>query len=271
MHILVTNDDGINAPGLSALAQAMRPLGKVSILAPDRNWSGGGHVKTIDRPLRVSKAALADGTFAFTSDGAPSDCVALALLGFFPEKIDLVVSGINPVANLGHDVTYSGTVTAAMEAVIWGIPGIAFSLDSGEKNLEAIDFEPAARIAGQIAAQALNHRLPAGVFLNVNVPARDFRAIQGLRLTRQGLRVYRDRLDVRQDPRGRDYYWIGGDIPTGVPEEGSDIGALSEGYVSITPLQLDLTAYPAIHALKAWQLEIDLSPPTLNSDRSNGR
>jgi 5'-nucleotidase len=218
MHILVTNDDGITAPGLLALVQAMRPLGKVSILAPDHNWSGGGHVKTIDRPLRVSKLTLADGSIAFASDGAPSDCVALALLGFIPEKIDLVVSGINPMANLGHDVTYSGTVTAAMEAIIWGVPGIAFSLDSGEKNPEAIDFQPAARIASQIAAQALNHSLPMGVFLNVNVPGQDRQSIEGIRLTRQGLRVYRDRLDVRQDPRSRPYYWIGGEVPTGVPE-----------------------------------------------------
>ena len=114
MHILVTNDDGITAPGLWALANAMRALGNVSILAPDSNWSGGGHVKTIDRPLRVREVQLNDGSRAWASDGEPSDCVALALLGFLPEKVDLVVSGINPMANLGHDVTYSGTVTAAM-------------------------------------------------------------------------------------------------------------------------------------------------------------
>jgi len=126
MHILVTNDDGVLAPGILALARAMRPLGQVTILGPDRNWSGGGHVKTIHRPLRVQEVTLADGSTAFASDGAPSDCVALALLGFIPDKIDLVVSGINPHANMGHDVTYSGTVTAAMEAVISSVPGIAF-------------------------------------------------------------------------------------------------------------------------------------------------
>lgn len=114
MHILVTNDDGVTAPGLSALAKAMRTVGEVSILAPDRNWSGSGHVKTIDRPLRVKELRLSDGSKAYASDGAPSDCVALALLGFLERKIDLVVSGINPNANIGYDVTYSGTVTAAM-------------------------------------------------------------------------------------------------------------------------------------------------------------
>src|SRR5574341_1227402 len=123
MHILVTNDDGVQAPGLLALAQQMRKLGRVTVFGPDRNWSASGHVKTLDRPLRVRETTLADGSSAFTSDGAPSDCVALPLLGFV-DKVDLVVSGINPFSNIGHDVTYSGPVTAAMEAVITGVPGI---------------------------------------------------------------------------------------------------------------------------------------------------
>ena len=144
MNILVTNDDGVAAPGLLALAQAMRPFGNIKILAPDRNWSGSGHVKTLDRPLRVKEVKLDDGNLAWASDGAPSDCVALALHGFFDEKFDLVVSGINPMPNLGHDVTYSGTVTAAMEAIIWGIPGIAFSLGSVENGLAVSDYQPAA-------------------------------------------------------------------------------------------------------------------------------
>jgi 5'-nucleotidase len=234
MHILVTNDDGVNAPGLLALAQEMRLLGEVSILAPDRNWSGGGHVKTIGRPLRVHKVTLADGSLAHASDGAPSDCVALAILGFFKKKVDLVVSGINPQPNLGHDVTYSGTVTAAMEAVIWGIPGLAFSLASEKDHLGDLDYYPAARIARQITEMAIQYSLPPSILLNVNVPYIPENAIQGMQITRQGLRVYRDRLDRRVDPRGRDYYWIGGDSPTGIPEDGTDIGSLAEGYVSIT-------------------------------------
>ena len=128
MHILVTNDDGVNHPGLLALAQTMRSLGQVTVLAPDRNWSASGHVKTLDRPLRMREVVLADGSPALSTDGAPSDCVALAVLGILPDQIDLVVSGINPNANLGHDVTYSGTVTAAMEAAINGLPGVAISL-----------------------------------------------------------------------------------------------------------------------------------------------
>lgn len=254
MHILVTNDDGVTAPGLLALAQAMReiPDARVSILAPDRNWSGGGHVKTLERPLRVKEVPLADGTIAFASDGAPSDCVALALLGFFEEKIDLVVSGINPMHNLGHDVTYSGTVTAAMEAVIWDTPGIAFSLGSLENHLGTLNYGAAAAIAREIVATTQKHRLAAGMLLNVNIPYLPASEIKGIRITRQGLRVYRDRLDKRIDPRGRPYYWIGGDSPTGTPEEGTDVGAISSGYVSITPIQLDLTMYSAIPTLGDW-------------------
>jgi 5'-nucleotidase len=251
MHILVTNDDGVAAPGLLALAQAVRPLGRVSVLAPDRNWSGGGHVKTIDRPLRIKQVELADGTPAFASDGAPSDCVALALLGFLPDKIDLVISGINSMANLGHDVTYSGTVTAAMEAVIGSVPGIAFSLDSTSNHLALPDYLPAAACAARVVALACAHPLPGGILLNVNIPHLPADQIKGLRITRQGLRLYRDRLDQRLDPRGRPYYWISGDSPTSLPEDGTDAGALAEGYVSITPLQLDLTSYPAIQWLKS--------------------
>jgi 5'-nucleotidase len=250
--ILVTNDDGVNAPGLLALAQEMRKIANVLILAPDRNWSGSGHVKTLERPLRIKEIVLADGTSAFASDGAPSDCVALALLGFFDEKIDLVVSGINPMPNFGHDVTYSGTVTAAMEALIWETPGIAFSLGTNETHREPLSYFAAARIAHQIVEKAIERHLQSDYLLNVNIPYLPPEEIKGIRITRQGLRVYRDRLDRRMDPRGRPYFWIGGDAPTGVPEVGTDIGALSEGYVSINPIQLDLTMYTAIPALGNW-------------------
>jgi 5'-nucleotidase len=244
MHILVTNDDGVTAPGLLALTQALRKVAdKVSVLAPDRNWSASGHVKTMHRPLRVSQVTLADGSEAWASDGAPSDCVALAVMGFIPDKIDLVVSGINPNTNIGHDVTYSGTVTAAMEAAIQGLPGIAVSLERpGDLSEGKMDFGHAAEAAGRIAAWLMAQaELPDEVILNVNVPYGPLAEMKGFRLTRQGLRVYRDELVRRLDPQGRPYYWIGGDVPTGVNEPGTDFGALSSGYVSITPLQLDLT------------------------------
>ena len=252
MHILVTNDDGVTAPGLLALAQAMRPLGKVSVLAPDRNWSASGHVKTLHRPLRVKEVTLADKSPALTSDGAPSDCVALALLGLLDEKVDLVVSGINPYANMGHDVTYSGTVTAAMEAVIAGIPGIAFSLASDENSAQE-EYIPAGHVAYRVVKAAIRRGLYKDLLLNVNIPNLPEEAINGVRITRLGLRVYRDALDHRLDPRGRSYYWIGGDVPTGVPDEGTDFGAIADGFVSITPLQLDMTAYPAAQELSTWQ------------------
>ncbi len=252
MHILVTNDDGITAPGLLALAEEMSKLGKVSILAPDRNWSASGHVKTLDRPLRVKEVHLSDQIKGWASDGAPSDCVALAVCGFIKEKIDLVVSGINPYANLGHDVTYSGTVTAAMEAAIWGFPAIAMSLESPESLVGPADYRASARIARVIAQSVLKHGLAPNILLNVNVPYLPFEQLNGLRITRQGLRVYHDKLDQRLDPRGKPYYWTAGDLPTGIPDRGTDIGVLAEGCVSITPIQLDLTAYTAIPDLNSW-------------------
>jgi len=261
-YILVTNDDGVLAPGLLALAQEMRKLGRVSILAPDRNWSGGGHVKTLDRALRVREYHLADGSTAFASDGAPSDCVALATLGYFKEKNDLVVSGINVGANLGHDVTYSGTVTAAMEAVIAGVPGVAVSLEVPDGHTGEIDFSLAAHAAGRVVQHVLENGLPPEILLNVNVPyliALDL--LRGFRVTRQGLRLYHSRLDEGVDPRGKPYYWIAGDAPTGVSERGSDIGALADGYVSITPLHLDLTSYHALTDLNAWNWDDDTPIP----------
>jgi len=251
-HILVTNDDGIHAPGLLSLAQEMRKLGKVSVLAPDRNWSASGHVKTLDRPLRIGEVFLSDGSAALSCDGAPSDCVALAICGYFQEKIDLVVSGINPYANLGHDVTYSGTVTAAMEAAIWEVPSIAVSLDSPEKLHAIVDYGPAAVYAGRIAQSVLHNRLPHNTLLNVNVPYLTLEMIKGVQVTHMGLRVYHDRVIERKDPRGKPYYWVFGDAPSGIPEEGSDIGALADGYVSLSPIHLDLTNYYFLPELKTW-------------------
>ena len=255
MHILVTNDDGVQAPGLLALVQEMRKLGKVTVFAPDKNWSASGHVKTMDRPLRVRQVLLADGTDAFASDGAPSDCVALPLLGLIEEQIDLVVSGINPNANLGHDVTYSGTVTAAMEAVIAGVKGIAVSLDSPDGFKEKLDYSTAASVARRIAEKVIADDSLEGVVLNVNVPYLKEVELRGYMVTRQGLRVYRDALDERIDPRGKPYFWIGGEAPTGVNEPGTDFGALRLGYVSITPLQLDLTHYKAMDELRKWKFQ----------------
>lgn len=253
-HILVTNDDGINHPGIHQLAKALKQLGKVTILAPDKNWSISGHKKTLHKPLRIMKIDLIEGVEAFTSDGAPSDCVALAMLGFVKEKIDLVVSGINPHANIGNDVTYSGTVTAAFEAAISGLPAVAFSLDSPDKFEGQLDYSVASQEAAHICENVIKHGLPKKTILSVNIPYLSKEELKGYQITRQGLRVYRDELIVRDDPRGIPYYWIGGEFPHGIPESGTDYGALKDGYVSITPLQLDMTAYSMFEYLNQWKL-----------------
>jgi 5'-nucleotidase len=256
MHILLTNDDGVYAPGLLALAQSLRTIGEVIIVAPDRNWSASGHVKTMHRPLRVHQTSLQDGTPALSTDGAPSDCVALALLGLVNQKIDLVVSGINPLANVGHDVTYSGTVTAAMEAAIWGVPGFACSLDPPNGHKGHLDYSNAAHMAASIISQVIEGPHSDKLVLNMNFPSGPLDEIEGIAITRLGLRVYRDALVERQDPRGRNYYWIGGEEPTGVADPGTDIWALENQYVSITPLSLDLTDRELLPTLEAWNLKM---------------
>jgi len=253
MHILVTNDDGVTAPGLLALVIEMRKIGEVSVLAPDHNWSASGHVKTLHRPLRAKPVTLADGSPALASDGAPSDCVALALMGVIEKPIDLVVSGINPNANIGHDITYSGTVTAAMEAVINGVPGMAVSLDAPEHFSGTLDYTAAASTARKVVETLLKHPFGRDILLNVNVPYLPENELKGFRPTRQGLRIYRDELVRREDPRGKPYYWIGGEAPTGVDESGTDFGDLKAGYVSIAPIQLDMTAYKVLEELKEWK------------------
>lgn len=255
MHILVTNDDGVYAPGLLALTRALRRVGDVTVIAPQDNQSAVGHHKTLHKPLRVFDVQLADGSRAQACTGSPSDCVALAMLGLIEDKIDIVVSGVNSTWNLGQDVTYSGTVTAAMEAVLFDVPAIAVSAYyDGEPRYDV----PAA-VAARIAVEVVKRGLPRHTLLNVNVPDRPTKDIAGVAITRQGTRIYPDELVTRLDPRGRPYYWIGGDPPTGVKEEGTDIGALSEGYVSVTPLHMDMTNHDFEEALRTWGLALGTS------------
>lgn len=257
MRILVTNDDGVDAAGLLALVQALKSIHEVTVVAPNRNWSASGHVKTMHRPLRVNPTELADGTPALSSDGAPSDCVALALLGLVETPIDLVVSGINPNANLGHDVTYSGTVAAAMEAAINGVPGMAVSLDGPSRQNDPLDYRAAASITEELIARLDGRMLRQKMVLNVNVPYGSRNQIKGLTITRQGLRIYRDELVRRLDPKNRPYYWIGGEAPSGVAEPGTDFWALSHKLVSITPLKLDMTHDDDLGQLAEWDLNLD--------------
>lgn len=250
LHIMVTNDDGVESPGLVALAAALRSLGSVTVLAPERNWSAAGHNKTMHKPLRVEAVRLVDGTAALASSGTPSDCVALAVMGVVQRPIDLVVSGINVGANLGQDITYSGTVAGAMEATISGIPALAVSLNSFDPTA---DFGPAAQVATAVAASLPDAALAPGIFLNINVPALPAGELGDVRWTRLGRREYKDELVRREDPRGRPYYWLGGDPPSGESAPDTDIWAVEHGMVSITPITLDMTAYHYLDDVQPWQ------------------
>ncbi len=252
MHILVSNDDGIQAPGLLALAQAMLPFGKVTVVAPEENQSATGHKKTLERPLRVRHLKeYATGIEAYSVNGSPSDCVAVALLGYIKESVDLVVSGINQGPNVAQDVTYSGTVSVALESAIFGLPAVAFSLD--DRSPDA-NYTNAAEVAHQVVAAFVKNPFPPMTILNVNVPKGQ---VKGWKSTRQGVREYRDRLDERFDPRGRPYYWIGGDEPIGdIDTVDTDLWALHNGYVSLTPIHLDLTAHTIVPEIARWNLEL---------------
>ena len=260
-NILVTNDDGINSPGLFYLKRALDDVGEVMVIAPDRQWTASGHAKTMHKPLRVNEVELPDGSSAYVSNGAPSDCVVLAVLGLLPEVPNLVVSGINLGANLGHDITYSGTIAAAIEGTISGLPSIAASLDSTPSIGESLtpydgdNFRYAAQFVARLAQQMLAHGLPPKVFLNVNVPDVPPDEITGVEITRLGRRVYRDELIKRQDPRGQSYYWIAGERRSGFAEnEGTDIWALAHKRISITPIDLDMTEYELIEELRRWEI-----------------
>lgn len=248
-RILLTNDDGVRAKGILAMAQALRAADfDVTVLAPDTNWSASGHKKTMNKPLRASKVQLADGSWAFASDGAPSDCVALALMGALDMEFDFVVSGINNNANIGSDVSYSGTVAAALEAGIMGKPGFAVSVDAPEHNDGNLDFVSAANKATEIIVKLLAQPMEdqSMAVWNINLPYQPNGDYKGVQFTRLGKRFYHDFLLRREDPFGRPYFWIGGEQPGGLIEDFTDYGAVKQGYVSVTPLHLDSTNYAVL-------------------------
>jgi 5'-nucleotidase len=255
--ILVTNDDGVQSPGLLALKQALSQIGHVVVLAPERNWSASSHAKTMHKPLRVQRVRLADGSEAYSSSGSPTDCVALAAGGVLGVAPALVVSGINAGHNLGVDVTYSGTVACAMEATIKGIPGIAVSaVDAGETDVDLDQIrQMAAEVACQLAQEVLVRGLPPRTLLNVNVPGVAPQELQGIHITRMGSRNYAPgELIERHDPRGHPYYWLGGSGPIDLLDDGSDVSAVSHGFVSVTPITLDMTDYTFLQELNRWNI-----------------
>ncbi len=255
--ILITNDDGIESRGMLALKEALDPIGDTFVVAPDSNQSAVGHLKTLMRPLRVRERALADGSLGWSVDGSPTDCVSLAFLGFFEHGFDLVASGINYGANLGDDITYSGTVSAAMEGVINGCPSFSVS----QEYYAHPDFTLAAMAAAMVARNILEHGLSPMELLNVNVPAVSPDDCEGVEITRQGKRVYQDELIRRVDPRGIPYYWIGGPAPSGVHTPGTDFHAVVNRRIAVTPIHLDLTGRTLLKRLRGWDWQLEPSLP----------
>lgn len=246
--ILLTNDDGIHAPGLRVLAESLAPLGELAVYAPDRQRSAVGHGVSLHQPLRVTETAPG----WFMVDGTPSDCLILAVRGLLGRRPQLVVSGINAGANLGDDVTYSGTVAGAFEGMLLGLPSFAISNISHRPRY----FEAAGRVAKLIAAYILAEGLPKDVMLNVNLPDMPYDELRGMAFTCMGRRNYQDEIVTRKDPRGGIYYWIGGAQPDHYITEGSDFEAVKKQQVSVTPLLRDLTAWSALEVLQGKPLTL---------------
>ncbi|MGI6637805.1 MAG: 5'/3'-nucleotidase SurE [Desulfobulbus sp.] len=245
--ILVTNDDGVYAPGIRALFEAMHSLGEAVIVAPERDNSAVSHALTMSRPLRVMELEKD----IHTLDGTPTDCVTLAVNKILPRKPDLIVSGINPGGNLGDDISYSGTVSAAIEGTMYGIPSLAFSL----AGPPPYSFEVSAAVAWKLASMALIWKQPPATLLNINIPPVAAADIKGIRFTRQGTRRYKDSIQETYDPWGRKHYWIGGGTVHWSGGEDTDEQAISSGYISVTPIQLDLTNHEGLVYLeKEWMM-----------------
>jgi 5'-nucleotidase len=246
--VLISNDDGVHAEGIKALHRELARVSDVTVVAPDRERSGASHSLTMDVPLRAHR--ISDDRIGV--DGTPTDCVLLAVKRLLKERPDLMVSGINRGPNMGDDVTYSGTIAAAMEATLLGIPSIAVSLT--RKGKEDYDYGPAAKIAAQLALMVLERGLPQGTLLNVNIPNLPVEEIEGIDVARQGKQVYEEAVVEKKDPRGRTYYWIGGQLTTWEPEKDTDYAAVSNNRVSVTPVHLDLTDYRTMNILREWEL-----------------
>ena len=246
MRLLCTNDDGILALGLDCLVRAVQSLGEVTVVAPDREQSATSHALTMHHPLRVKPR----GERRFQVDGTPTDCVMLAVEALMPERPDFVLSGINHGQNMGEDVLYSGTVAAAMEGLALGVPSIALSFAGGDHGSVDVSLLPAqVPTISRLLAHLFSLPLPRDTLLNINVPSREAR---GIRLTRLGRRVFSDPLRRMQDPWGKEVYWIGGGVMawTGGPD--SDYQAIEDGYISVTPLHLDLTHYDMLASAADW-------------------
>jgi len=246
--ILLTNDDGVHSPGITALFKALNTIGKVYIVAPEREQSAVSHALTLHKPLRVEET----NNRIYIINGTPTDCVILGAKKLLPKKPDLLTSGINKGGNLGDDITYSGTVAAAIEGTLLGIPSISISFvmatESDSLSRKPLRLRHAAQFAKRLAEIVLKKGLPADTLLNVNVP--DTPKIKGVKLTRQGKRIYDNSIQETLDPRGRKHYWIGGGVPSWEEGEDTDFEAIKNGFISVTPIHLDLTNYDALRFME---------------------
>ncbi len=249
MNILVSNDDGILAPGIGILAAACRAVGQVTVVAPDREQSGTSHSLTLHRPLRPARTHAG----AFQVDGTPTDCVLLAIGALLPERPDFVFAGINHGPNMGEDVLYSGTVSVAMEAVTLGVPGIAFSFAGRDPELMASYHPLLVRLIRQITEIK---DFPAETLLNINLPKIHASEVKGVRVTKLGSRFFSGSLTRMKDPWGREVFWIGGGDVTWTVDPDSDQAAVKDGYISVTPLHMDLTNYRLMEAVGSWALAL---------------
>lgn len=249
--ILVSNDDGIYSEGIIALREAMMEIGEVYVYAPHKQQSAVGHAITTHLPLRVNPYYMNGEFFGFAVTGTPADCVKLAVTTHMKEKPDLIVSGINHGSNAAINVIYSGTVSAATEGTILGIPSIAFSLTT----YVDFDFTYSKKVAQIIAKAVLKNGLPPGILLNVNIPPVPEEKIKGIKVTKQGKSRWNDYFEKRVDPQHREYYWLTGTMDNFEDDEDSDIRAIQENYVSVTPIQFDLTAYDFLEKLKQWEFK----------------
>jgi 5'-nucleotidase len=250
MHILVTNDDGIDSPGIYALVQALKRLGKISVVAPDRQQSAVGHALTVSSPLRATKVRRDGEIFGYAINGTPADCVKIGICSLLDEPASLLVSGINHGANTSRNILYSGTVSAATEGMMMGLPSMAVSLDSLDYRTDCM---PAAEYAAVVAERFHTLDIPPDTILNVNVPALPKEQIKGLRVTRQGSSSWEDAYERRQDPMGREYFWLSGHYNSLDTDLSTDEGAMKAGYVSVTPVHYRLTNEAMLAPLESLQ------------------
>lgn len=256
MRILLTNDDGIYAPGIAALKHSIKDLGEVTVVAPDIEQSGVGHSITFSHPLRIREVHVNNEFIGYGVKGSPADCVKLAMYEIMKEGPDVVISGLNMGSNVGIHIFYSGTVAAAIEAAIMGFPSIAVSFDISEQY---DDIQDAAKVASGVIERITRHTLPKGSLLNINVPSRPSHQIKGTKITRQFARDFKETFCKRLDPSGNAYYWLIGTDKSIHHEEGTDVSALNEGYISVTPLRYDLTNYHFSKEIEGWDWSMSIN------------